>query len=774
MSLSAQDVDFDIERNTKEAPFGDYGANVAISGNYAVVGAEHENEFTGSATIFFRDDNGDWTEVQKLIAFDGQKGDWFGYSVAIHDHYIAIGAMFNDYDVSGNNYSFNSGAAYVFERDQCGTWSQVAKIVDGDRREEDLFGVTVGVFGNYVAVGSYKDDEDENELDSLLDAGSVQIFRKNSFGNWRQYQKIVSNDRKEQQWFGLTLSMHDSVLLVGTFNEYSDTLNSSVIQGAGAAYIYELNNKLNEWEYKQKIVASDRSEDAWFGRSVHVRGIKMIIGAENDSRNGEERGSAYIFQKDTLGNWIEEAKLEAFDASNSDHFGSAVSIHHGFVMIAAETEDNNANGGAYIENSGSVYMYYKNNAGTWALLRKLTESDRVANSRFGSGLAFQGNNFLVSSSNAVYWMQSDELSFYNTPGLKDTIIDTLCEGSVFNYRGRNFTETGLYYDTLKNQMNCDSIIIHALTFNPSPKDSIDTSLCNGDSIFLAGAYRYTAGTYIDSFITSSNCDSLIYYIVTLKGEADKIFPEVYVESCYSEFELSIDHDNIESYRWYRDEFFAEQLYSGNPVQVNISKSTSLYLKHQTNSCLIEALEVHITIEEKPNALSDFYWYKTDTLDFIDVLDNDMFIGVDMSILDSIENANLSIVNEQVAYNISSNAEWFAEDSFVYEICDQACPLNCDTAIVRLYSSEPPLLVSDFFTPNNDRINDYFVVENIESYSGVRLEIYDRNGLKVFSTYDYQNEFDGQFNGEDLPEGAYYYIMQRNELKPVTGWLIIER
>jgi gliding motility-associated-like protein len=92
-----------------------------------------------------------------------------------------------------------------------------------------------------------------------------------------------------------------------------------------------------------------------------------------------------------------------------------------------------------------------------------------------------------------------------------------------------------------------------------------------------------------------------------------------------------------------------------------------------------------------------------------------------------------------------------------------------------------LLVYNEFTPNNDGYNDFFEIECIENYSN-SIQIFNRNGNKVFETMDYQNNWDGIANvngimgkGEHLPSGTYYYVINIPELnRNLVGWLQLAR
>ena len=69
-------------------------------------------------------------------------------------------------------------------------------------------------------------------------------------------------------------------------------------------------------------------------------------------------------------------------------------------------------------------------------------------------------------------------------------------------------------------------------------------------------------------------------------------------------------------------------------------------------------------------------------------------------------------------------------------------------------------VNDVITPNGDGYNDYWVLENISYTEGCNVKIFNRWGAQVFETNSYDNTWEGKSNnGEILPEGVYYYIIQ---------------
>jgi gliding motility-associated-like protein len=86
-----------------------------------------------------------------------------------------------------------------------------------------------------------------------------------------------------------------------------------------------------------------------------------------------------------------------------------------------------------------------------------------------------------------------------------------------------------------------------------------------------------------------------------------------------------------------------------------------------------------------------------------------------------------------------------------------------------------ILVSEAMTPNGDGINDTWRVVNIENHSNSLVIIYNRWGKEIFRQSAYQNDWDGTYNGDALPEGSYYfqiYLDGKNLDK--DGWLYITK
>lgn len=84
-------------------------------------------------------------------------------------------------------------------------------------------------------------------------------------------------------------------------------------------------------------------------------------------------------------------------------------------------------------------------------------------------------------------------------------------------------------------------------------------------------------------------------------------------------------------------------------------------------------------------------------------------------------------------------------------------------------------ISNTFTPNGDGVNDYWKIKGIENYPAALIQVFTRNGQKVFESKGYPQPFDGNFNGKQLPVGVYYFIINLNsKCNLLSGSLTIIR
>jgi gliding motility-associated-like protein len=82
-------------------------------------------------------------------------------------------------------------------------------------------------------------------------------------------------------------------------------------------------------------------------------------------------------------------------------------------------------------------------------------------------------------------------------------------------------------------------------------------------------------------------------------------------------------------------------------------------------------------------------------------------------------------------------------------------------------------IPNTFSPNNDGINDYWVIEHLRDYKYAKVKVFTRTGQQVFQSIGYNEPWDGKKNGKALPMDTYYYIIEPgNGRAPITGFVTI--
>ncbi len=264
--------------NTDTGDF--FGKSVALSasGNTLVVGAIGEASGAtgvngdetkdtagnaGAAYVFARSINDVWSQQAYVKASNTGDQDEFGTSVALtgDGDKLAVGAPDEESDATGingddtNDNADNSGAAYVFERADNGTWSQQVYVKASNTDSGDEFGTSLALSGDgdTLAVGATEEDSDgigvdgnNSNFSSSFNAGAAYVYERPSDGSWSQqaYVKASNTDGGDRFGSSLALSGDSDTLGVGAISEDSaasgidgdDTDNTT--SAAGAAFWY--------------------------------------------------------------------------------------------------------------------------------------------------------------------------------------------------------------------------------------------------------------------------------------------------------------------------------------------------------------------------------------------------------------------------------------------------------------------------------------------------------------------------------------------------------
>ena len=388
-------------------PDARFGTSVAISGEYAIIGApksDKNNTNAGAAFIYFLKD-GEWNLVQTIQGSDTKSFDLFGQAVAIDKNYIVVGAYAHDYK------NTNSGAAYIF-KNQNGIWTELKKLTASDPGENDNFAYSVAISGDNILIGA--NGKDANGID----IGTAYIY-KNSGDTWLETAKLYASDKTEKDLFGYSVSIAGDYALIGAYK------NDDKGADCGSAYFFK--NTADIWTEVLKVVPADLVQDDRFGFSVSISPSNAIIGSPGrDLINAQDIGKAY-FYKNISGVWTQVSETGQEKPAAYNNFGGAVSISEKSAVVSSYYDDERG------DDSGAAF-FYSYESDSWIFKNKITASDASVDDKFGWAVSLiddygiigaYGNDDTGEDAGASY-IYTSKLAISFHP--KDT---TICSGSSF-------------------------------------------------------------------------------------------------------------------------------------------------------------------------------------------------------------------------------------------------------------------------------------------------------------------------------------------------------
>lgn len=303
---------------------GLFGQSVSLDGDYALVGSNAvfpagDSLSYGSGIVFKRNLNGIWTERAKLISAGVQVYDDFAESVAISGRHAIISAhLDNNPDIPGH-FTHADGAAFIFEREVSSeTWHEVAKLWIPDTVDENYFGRSVDIEGDYAIIGAPNEDEDSQGLNTIHDAGAAYVFKRDSTGQWNLMQKLTAPQRRSPANFGISVAIEDAQLFVGAHRHLAYDSTGTTVESRGLVYVFE-QDSTGDWVFIQRIKKPDQGAvgaSGGFGHTISIKNGGMIVGARFDFSS---ETSAYILKKESSGQWVHLEKKWQTTESNPHH-----------------------------------------------------------------------------------------------------------------------------------------------------------------------------------------------------------------------------------------------------------------------------------------------------------------------------------------------------------------------------------------------------------------------------------------------------------------------
>jgi len=273
----------------------------------------------------------------------------------------------------------DSGARYPIVVDPT---VQLAKLTASDGTTASWFGYSIAISGTTIVIGAPQATVGSNTYQG---AAYVFVEPKTGWANAQQTAKLTASDGAPFNYFGGSVSIDGSTIVVGAFDAY---INS--VPGVGAAYVYvEPSGGWANMTETGKLTASDGVMDDFFGFSVSVSGSTVVVGEPHAAVGAAyDVGAAYVFVEPT-GGWAsmtQTAKLTS-NGLNGDQFGQTVSINGSTIAVGAPYAEIGSNFG-----QGAAYVFVEPGGG-WVDLTptaELTVSGGLADQYLGMSIATNG------------------------------------------------------------------------------------------------------------------------------------------------------------------------------------------------------------------------------------------------------------------------------------------------------------------------------------------------------------------------------------------------
>ena len=348
-------------------------------------------------------------------------------------------------------------------------------IIASDGAPHDNFGISLSLDGDLALVGSrHQDDQGD-------DSGSVYVLERNAEGVWEEMDQFYASDAAAGDIFGVGVSLDGNRAAIGASG---DDAQGGV--RTGSVYIFERDSD-GLWIEVDKITAPAGLVDSVFGDDVCLQGDRLLIGSTLDDETANNAGSAFVYERNAGGEWVQQAKLLASDGQSSHYFGNCVTLDGDTAMVTAPK---------YAGDTGLIYEYARQSDGSWIEVDRISLSDGGSGDVLGQDIQLSGNRMMASSYRNGGFIQVFERSMDGQWLELDRIVSSDLE--PYDSFGRGLTFQGnlllaaaegdtnaagegagsIYVMTLQSDLDCDgNQIIDVCEMEADP--SLD---CDGDSI----------------------------------------------------------------------------------------------------------------------------------------------------------------------------------------------------------------------------------------------------------------------------------------------------
>lgn len=401
---------------------------------------------------------------------------------------------------------------------------------------------------------------------------------------------------------------------------------------------------------------------------------------------------------------------------------------------------------------------------------------------------------LCSMTTAVIINEPDELSYTavvtnpSCPGLSDGSIvitpvggtgpdyEFIWDNNIFNRFNTNIP-AGRYILTMNDANYCTLVDTFFLA-DPEPLEITSTDItdvsCLGKSdgsITVAaqggtGTIEYssdngvtfgtsnvlnglTGGDYIVAIRDESNCASVTLPLFVAVIDTVKATYSLTDVTCLGLDDGSIDIDASGGSGNYEYSIDGGDSFSINDSTGALTAGDYVVVVTDDNDCLSEEIPVTLVV--------------LDTVEIVQVTETDLTCsGINDGSIGVIATGGTGTYEYSIdggtSFVTTSTIGTLAEGDYTVVVKDDE---GCTSESVAAALARPEvcgLVIYNAFSPNDDGKNDVWNIGNAASFPNLDIKIFNIWGKEVFSSSGYAEPWDGTYNGNDLPAGTYYYVI----------------
>ena len=323
-----------------------------------------------------------WTLIKEITPSDHSTSDYFGVAFDVYGDYLVAGSPADD------DAGSNTGSLYIFKRNEGGAdnWGEIKKIPNpgypGETINTGQIGFySVAIYGDYI-VGGCKYQKITVNGSLVQNAGAAYIFRKDEGGsdNWGLIHSLKCGD----------ITSSGSVYFGGSVSISDDVLviGAKEAIGYGAAYVYIRTN--TTWNYSERLIGDDKKyggagSPSYNGMVVETDGKKILSHAVNGEVSGAypNSGIVFLYVKNAQNKFIEKTAFGAVDSTVNWCFGRTLAMNNDTICIGAFGDN------TVVTNGGSVSIFKRHNGGinNWGLAKIIRRGmiNDDGNDRFATG-----------------------------------------------------------------------------------------------------------------------------------------------------------------------------------------------------------------------------------------------------------------------------------------------------------------------------------------------------------------------------------------------------